>query len=232
MAEITTKEKLLRAGIQLFSTYGYESTTTRMIAETAGTNLATMAFHFGNKEAFYGAVLSYAADIIRNDYQPFWDQVKSVHQDHTPSPEEAWSLIEAYVDQLLSILTNTNTNHVCGNDALLKLLFREQLTPLDGAYPLTSVLCKESETVLTSLLMDYWQTDDEKQAAIISRTVTAAMISFGEHPIFIRRALSLEDDAVLDDTVWNTLRDFILNSIRSYGCSHQSATCRADRMST
>ncbi|MGN0371596.1 MAG: TetR/AcrR family transcriptional regulator [Enterocloster sp.] len=216
MADNTTKEKLLKAGIHLFAKHGYESTTTRMIAETAGTNIATMAFHFGNKENFYGAVLSYVAEIMRNDHIPFWNQVREAHMNRTPSPDEAWEMIETYVDQLLSILKNTNINSAYGNDDMLNLLFREQLMPVNNHYPITSVLCKESEAVLNLLLMDYWQNHDEKRATIVSRTVTGAIISFGEHPMFIRRALGYADDAVLEDDVWNTLRTFILNSIRSY----------------
>lgn len=216
MAGNTTKEKLLQAGIRLFSQHGYESTTARMIAEEAGTNIASMAFHFGNKENFYKSVLCYVADIIRDDYKPFRELVNKAHEGRTPDPEEAWRLIEAYVDQILSILKNTNINTMYDNQAFLNLLFREQLVPVNGSYPLTSVLCKESEAMLNLLLMDYWQNQDEKQAALVSRTVTGAMISFGEHPLFIRRALGLEDQAVLEDAVWDTLRGFILNSIRSY----------------
>ncbi len=216
MAENNTKEKLLKAGIHLFAEHGYESTSTRMIAETTGTNIATMAFHFGNKENFYVAVLNYVAEIMRSDLQEFREQVKEAHKNRTPSPDEAWKLIELYVDQLLSILKNTNTNNAYGNKDMLNLLFREQITPVNNQYPITSVLCKESEAVLNLLLSDYWQSYDKKETIIVSRIVTGAIISFGEHPIFIRRALGYPDDAVLDNDVWDTLRSYILNSIRGY----------------
>ncbi len=187
-----------------------------MITDAAGANVASMAFHFGNKENFYSAVMECVADIVRQDYSPFWEEVEQAHQGRTPSPDEAWGLIEKYVDLLLSIIAHATPNGLSDNMAILNLLFREQLTPPHGRYPLTSVLCKKSEAMLNLLLTDLWQFKDDQTAAIVSRTVTGAIISFGEHPMFIRRALNEADDAKLGADVWGTLRSFILNSIKSY----------------
>lgn len=213
---LTTKEKLLYAGIQLFSERGYESTTTRMIAEKAGTNIASISFHFGNKENYYYAVLTYVADKIRQDYTPFFKQVMLLHKEHTPSPEEAWKLIEQYVDFLLSIITEATGEPGSTNTAIMNLLFQEQMMSSTDYPPITSVLCTESESVLNLLLRDYWQVQDEEKAAIVSRTITGAIISFGEHPTFIRRELEKGIYSKLDDTVWNTLREFIFDSIKNY----------------
>lgn len=213
---LTTKEKLLLVGIRLFSQHGYEATTSRMIADMAETNVATMPFHFGNKENYYYEVLSYVADKVRNDYEPFWSKVKNTRMEKKLTPEQAWSLIEEYVDLLLTLVTVSSQGYEPNNMTILNLLFREQLTPAHGEYPITSVLCSEAEAVMNLLLMDYWQSEDQKTAIIVSRTVTAAIISFGEHPIFIRRVLGQTDTSTLDTGVWDTLRTFILNSIKKY----------------
>lgn len=220
MSKNTTKQNLLLSGIQLFAEHGFDGTSTRMIADVSKTNIASIAFHFGNKEEFYKAVLSYVAELIRDDYRPFWDQVKDLHKDHTPTPQEAWHMIETYVDQLISILTNTNTSHVYGNEYFLLLLFREQMRPTaDGEYPITSVLCGEGEGVLELLLMDYWQIKDKNLTAIVSHIISGAVISFGEYPIFIRRILGIPDNEPLGNDVWAFLRSFILNSIQKYSPS-------------
>ncbi len=213
---LSTKEKLLAAGVKLFSRHGYESTTSRLIAETAGTNVASMAFHFGNKEEFYYAVLNHVADKVRSDYSHFVNKVQRAHDGKTPTPERAWELIEEYVEQILSIVNGTNQKGSFDDNDVLNLLFREQIVPAKGVRPITNVLCKESEALLNILLMDFWQKETPQVAAIISRSITGAIISFGEHPTFIRRALGKEDDADLEDEIWDTLRDFILNSIKAY----------------
>ena len=69
-----------------------------MITDAAGANVASMAFHFGNKENSYSAVMECVADIVRQDYSPFWEEVEQAHQGRTPSPDEAWGLIEKYVE--------------------------------------------------------------------------------------------------------------------------------------
>ena len=46
----TTQERLIKATQALIAIYGYDATTTRMIANTAGVTLSSINFHFGNKE--------------------------------------------------------------------------------------------------------------------------------------------------------------------------------------
>lgn len=45
-----TREALIKAGIRLFGAHGYEATSTRDLAAMADTNVASIAYHFGNKE--------------------------------------------------------------------------------------------------------------------------------------------------------------------------------------
>ena len=45
----STKTKLIKAGIKLFSQYGYAATSTRMIASEAEVNLSAIAFHYSNE---------------------------------------------------------------------------------------------------------------------------------------------------------------------------------------
>ena len=51
----STKTKLIKAGIKLFSQYGYAATSTRMIASEAGVNVAAIAFQCYKKERLYVA---------------------------------------------------------------------------------------------------------------------------------------------------------------------------------
>ena len=56
-----TRARLLRAALQLFAEKGFARTSVRAIAEAAGTNVAAIAYHFGDKSQLYTATF----------YEPF-----------------------------------------------------------------------------------------------------------------------------------------------------------------
>lgn len=51
-----SRERLMQAALRLFAQQGYAKTSTREIAEAAGTNLAAIKYYFGDKEGLYRAV--------------------------------------------------------------------------------------------------------------------------------------------------------------------------------
>jgi len=56
-----TRVRLLHAALQLFAERGFAQTSVRAIAEAAGTNVAAIAYHFGDKARLYTATF----------YEPF-----------------------------------------------------------------------------------------------------------------------------------------------------------------
>lgn len=56
-----TRKEILRAAEQSFADSGFVGATTRQVAAKAGVNVATLHYHFGNKEGLYRAVLAEAA---------------------------------------------------------------------------------------------------------------------------------------------------------------------------
>jgi AcrR family transcriptional regulator len=53
----TTQENLLQAGLEVFSEYGYEGATTKMIAQRAGSNEALISRYFQSKEGLLLAII-------------------------------------------------------------------------------------------------------------------------------------------------------------------------------
>ncbi|MBM3289373.1 MAG: TetR family transcriptional regulator [Candidatus Hydrogenedentes bacterium] len=58
--------QLVRAAADVFSINGFDAATTRTIANRAGVNIALIAYHFGNKEGLYRAVLADWAEGLCN----------------------------------------------------------------------------------------------------------------------------------------------------------------------
>lgn len=56
----STREKLIDAAIEVFAEQGYQNSTVQQIVDRAGTNIAAINYHFGDKASFYGHVVSQA----------------------------------------------------------------------------------------------------------------------------------------------------------------------------
>jgi AcrR family transcriptional regulator len=56
-----TRREILKAAEESFAASGFVGATTRQVATRAGVNVATLHYHFGNKQRLYRAVLDAAA---------------------------------------------------------------------------------------------------------------------------------------------------------------------------
>jgi AcrR family transcriptional regulator len=52
-----TRERILEVALPLFSRHGFAGTSVRTIASAAGVNVATLAYHFTDKEGLYDTVV-------------------------------------------------------------------------------------------------------------------------------------------------------------------------------
>lgn len=60
--EYTTKSKLLQASIKVFSNHGYSGGSIRQIAELAGTNIASVTYHYGSKKQLWQSAFTHLQD--------------------------------------------------------------------------------------------------------------------------------------------------------------------------
>ncbi|MBN9886864.1 CerR family C-terminal domain-containing protein [Pelagibaca abyssi] len=60
----STRRNLIDAGFDLFGSRGYDATSTRRLAERAGANIASIAYHFGGKAGLRRACAEAAAQRI------------------------------------------------------------------------------------------------------------------------------------------------------------------------
>jgi AcrR family transcriptional regulator len=63
--------RLLQAGLRLFAQQGFAQTSTREIAEAAGTNVAAISYYFGDKAGLYRAVFLEPIDAPPRDLSSF-----------------------------------------------------------------------------------------------------------------------------------------------------------------
>ena len=68
-----SRKRLLYAGLRLFATQGFAKTSTREIAEAAGTNIAAISYYFGDKAGLYRAVFLEPIDAPLQDMSILFD---------------------------------------------------------------------------------------------------------------------------------------------------------------
>jgi AcrR family transcriptional regulator len=89
------RERILDAATRLFAALGYDGTSTRLIAEAAGRNVATVAYHVGGKRDLYLAVMEHANEVERTALDAALTEI-------SPDAQGLLDLADAYVDFCVS----------------------------------------------------------------------------------------------------------------------------------
>jgi TetR/AcrR family transcriptional regulator, regulator of cefoperazone and chloramphenicol sensitivity len=108
-----SRERLLRAGLNLFARQGFAKTSTRELAEAAGVNVASISYYFGDKAGLYRAVC----------IEPLGDGTAEAAQLADPALELAAAL-RVFYENFLEPLRHGDDARLC-----MKLHFREMLEP-------------------------------------------------------------------------------------------------------
>ena len=73
-----TRQALINAAGELFSVHGLDGTSTREIADRAGSNVGGIHYHFGSKENLYAAAVIHAArHTVEPRHEPISDEALS-----------------------------------------------------------------------------------------------------------------------------------------------------------
>ncbi len=183
-AKVDTKKKLIKAGIRLFSQYGYAATSTRMIASEAGVNLSAIAFHYSSKECLYAACLEYILMKIEKYYEASYTEIDQAFTNNEMTKEKAYALLGRMID--LQIHAAFGKEY----QTTLALIYWESNGP-DDIHPLSSAVLGKQEHMMADLLM-ILAPMSEKRAMLISRHINGSIIAFGEHKKLIESYVDTE----------------------------------------
>ncbi len=131
-AEPSSRDRILRAGRDLFSEDGYENTTTSAIARRAGTSESQLIKHFGSKEGLLEGIFDRA-------WQRMAQGVEHVQAAQRPPVETLRALIELMIAALESdkqlrtlMLLEGRRIRKHGNRVIMTRGFQQVLAILDG----------------------------------------------------------------------------------------------------
>ncbi|TDW99388.1 TetR/AcrR family transcriptional regulator [Dinghuibacter silviterrae] len=87
---------ILSAAEKLFGEKGFEGTTVRDIAHSAGVNLAMISYYFGSKEKLFEALVEYRSGYTTGVLEEL------AQDEHLEPMQKMYKLIDFYVERILS----------------------------------------------------------------------------------------------------------------------------------
>ncbi|MGN0159550.1 MAG: TetR/AcrR family transcriptional regulator [Brotaphodocola sp.] len=205
----TTAGKLIEATQALIASYGYDATTTRMIANLAGVNLSAINFHFGNKENLVREALIKAGEDLTNYYCKMSDEVREFLKTDPMNKEKAWN----YIDRMLTdrIRRTFNYRRSWINIGLVE---HENGLPESSRGMLAERMIRDNEQILAELILAVSDKKDSFQAALVARSISAAIISYIEKPLlnhYMEQFMNVDFSDL--DRVEDYMHDYFMKSI-------------------
>lgn len=207
----TTAEKLIKATQALIASYGYDATTTRMIANLAGVNLSAINFHFGNKENLVKEAVLRAKEELSKFYCEKSEEIREFLRKEPNNKEKAWE----YLDRLLidRIRRTFDYNHSWIN---IGLVSHENDLPETSRGILAESMIHDNEQIIAELILAVSDKKDPFQAGLIARMISAAIISYVEKPL-LNQHMEMAMDIDLGDLrqVEEYMHDYFMKSIKA-----------------
>ncbi|MDF0749503.1 CerR family C-terminal domain-containing protein [Marinobacter sp. 71-i] len=184
--EDETAYKLILAGMDLFGQYGFKGTTTRMIAEAAGSNIGSIAYYFDNKTGLYLAIARHIARRMREVFGFQGDQSTPDTLDRGQALAQLEIIVRRMVHQFAEAPEARRW---------LMLVIREQANPtaaFDILYEETFERVHIHLTRLIAVVMD--RSPDERRVIIEAHTVMGQIVFFLVARFPLLRRLGLEGE--------------------------------------
>jgi TetR/AcrR family transcriptional regulator, regulator of cefoperazone and chloramphenicol sensitivity len=119
-----TRDRMIRAGLELFGFHGFDGTTTRMVAEKAEVNVAAIPYHFGGKEGLYLAVAEHIGEMIFKNAQDCVIRARELVDSGSKDRQKALDIMFTILNRLANLAVGSELGSVIG-----PILTREQMHP-------------------------------------------------------------------------------------------------------
>lgn len=119
-----TRHALILAGLELFGEYGTKGTTTRMLCEASGANVAAINYHFVNKEGLYLAVVEHISNCMQQHMRPTAEAAVAAAQTDGFTPKAARAAMTTIIDMLARLMVESDEVRIWA-----RIIVREQANP-------------------------------------------------------------------------------------------------------
>lgn len=179
----SVKERLLQTGLKLFSEYGYEATSTRMIAKEANVVRSSIAFYFETKEALYEAVIGRAVEVVNHFLDPLYQEATAALAAGAMDAETAGGLI----DRILSLQVDWYFNSRYSD--IKRLILREDSKFYGSSFD--ELLYEKVIGLLARLIEVAAGSMNHHEAVMMALMINGSVQSMGEHYVFTSKTFEL-----------------------------------------
>ena len=110
--------------MEIFARHNFEATTTRMLADRAGVNLAAIPYHFKSKEGLYHEVVRHIVEQVSAAYSPAIAQIHETLDKPACSVPECFALLSRFLKTMVATILGTpEAKNWAG------IILREQMEP-------------------------------------------------------------------------------------------------------
>ncbi|MBP8130996.1 MAG: CerR family C-terminal domain-containing protein [Candidatus Hydrogenedentes bacterium] len=188
---LDTKAALLEAAGELFAELGFEGASVRAIAERAGTNVASVNYHFGSKERLYAELLQRVLLTIRGaDIEEFLRPPERI-----ATPDGAASVVREVVRaRFASYFSDTHPSWY------RRLVMRSLIEPSAVLQRLMRDVFVPEHAALSRVFRGVNPSLTEEEISLFSFTLTGqiAFFGFAEIPILAILGRDRYDGAFLE----------------------------------
>jgi AcrR family transcriptional regulator len=175
--------RILRAGLEVFATEGYEGASTRLLARRAGVNLPAIQYYFGSKEGLYEAVVDQIASRMESRMAPVTAEIEAALGDPptpgAPPRPEILALLLRMLDAFVELIMDRESEDWESRALFFARAEIESAAALEPLYQRVMRRIVEPCTVLVARLLNRPAEDAE--------TTVRALAIIGQVTIFCNR---------------------------------------------
>jgi len=168
-----TRSRLIEAGIDVFGERGYEGASTRLLAERAGVNLASIRYYFNGKEGLYTAVVEHIALHAKKTAAPVLSEIQRRLKAGEVSTLAARSM--------LADLLGTIVDFIVGSPfapRFARIIMREQLSPTAAYDIIYTLLMRDILNAVQKLVGIMIGDEDRRRCALRAHIIMGHVMPF------------------------------------------------------
>ncbi|EKF74382.1 transcriptional regulator [Alcanivorax hongdengensis A-11-3] len=184
-----TRERLIEAGLTLFAEHGFDSVSTRALANAAQANQAAIPYHFQSKEGLYMAVAERVVEIVRAGMEPVLEAVQERHREGVTNLALAREDVAMIITSLLRRIISQP--HRC---EIGSFIMREQMQPSAAMEQLYGRMIGPLHAHLAALVAALRGLGEDDPDVIIEvHALFGQAVVFGVHRYTLKRRLGADE---------------------------------------
>ncbi len=209
-----TRRRILETALSLFAAVGFDSASTRAIAEQAGVNLPAIQYYFGSKEGLYRAAIAHIGEQAAQALTPIAARVQQTLDTGAPGRAQLVNLLCEMVDALVTLFLDDSLPERESRSLFVSRVEVEHTAALDPLNDVMRQLVLAPSSALVGRLLGRPAEDEQ--------VVLHTLMILGQVKIFCSRS-------VVRALGWNTIGECRVHEVKALVHQHTRAICRALR---